>query len=147
MYGMRSQAAGLDTLAKAMMVARIPTHRRIISAKAPPGFLRPKKIADHRRFRMSCRAKIPRAILTSWRCQLFCHTRKAAIPIKAKSVVQTGAKSQLGGATFGFTRLAYQVGMAGVVNMAPITPASSQPTIAMVNLPHLPIFIFLLYYL
>jgi hypothetical protein len=39
-------------------------------------------------------------------------------------VIQTGPKSQLGGLNEGLLRVAYQVEIAGVVNIEPIIPAS-----------------------
>ena len=45
------------------------------------------------------------------------------MPIKKKSVVQTGAKSQLGGLKLGFSMLSYQVGIEGAVKKEPINPA------------------------
>ena len=56
--------------------------------------------------------------------------RAAAMPIIAYSVVQTGPNSHPGGVHAGFARVAYQVGIAGVVASAPSPPASSQSTIA-----------------
>jgi hypothetical protein len=46
------------------------------------------------------------------------------MPIKVKSVIQTGAKSQFGGAKLGFWSEAYHVGIEGVVNNEPIKPAA-----------------------
>jgi len=45
-----------------------------------------------------------------------------------------GPKTELGGVKAGFFRPAYQVGIAGVVKMAPIPPAPSQATIPIINL-------------
>jgi len=51
-------------------------------------------------------------------------TKYNDIPIKVKSVVQTGKNNQFGGEKVGFWRLAYQVGIDGVVNTEPIRPAN-----------------------
>jgi hypothetical protein len=45
-----------------------------------------------------------------------------------------GPKTELGGVKAGFFRPAYQVGIAGVVKIAPIAPAPSQTTILMISL-------------
>jgi hypothetical protein len=45
-YGSISQAAGFEILAKAMIVARMVSHRKKISTIAPPGLCRPKKMID-----------------------------------------------------------------------------------------------------
>lgn len=52
--------------------------------------------------------------------------RNSEIPIRAYSVVHTGAKSQFGGAIFGLRRPLYHVGIEEIVKMEPITPAISQ---------------------
>ncbi len=59
-----------------------------------------------------------------------------------KSVVQTGAKSQLGGLKEGLFRVAYQVGIEGVVKKEPINPAERQTRTETANLPKLLILIF-----
>ena len=79
-------------------------------------------------------AKIMMAIFTRFLSQPFSQTSQRATPIRAKSVVQTGAKSQLGGANSGLTKPAYQVGMAGAVKNEPTIPANSQTTIAKISL-------------
>ena len=47
------------------------------------------------------------------------------MPIKKKSVVQTGAKIQFGGFRDGLVRVLYQVGIAGAVNIEPSDPITS----------------------
>jgi len=49
-------------------------------------------------------------------------------------VIQTGPKMELGGVKAGFFRPLYQVGIAGVVKIAPIPPAPSQMTMLIINL-------------
>ena len=49
-------------------------------------------------------------------------------------MVQAGANNQLGGVKGGFSSAAYQVGIAGVVNMEPMTPAHMQAMILNINL-------------
>jgi hypothetical protein len=56
----------------------------------------------------------------------FRQTKKAEIPISKKRVVHTGAKTQLGGLKVGLTKVAYQVGIAGVVKIDPKTPTNWQ---------------------
>jgi hypothetical protein len=48
------------------------------------------------------------------------------MPIRTKRVVQTGAKIQSGGLNDGFVRVAYQVGIEGLVKIEPIKPANRQ---------------------
>lgn len=48
-------------------------------------------------------------------------------------MVQTGAKTQLGGAKTGLFKAAYQVGIAEVVNNEPTTPAAKQTPIDKIN--------------
>jgi hypothetical protein len=48
--------------------------------------------------------------------------------MSANRVIQTGANNQLGGLKEGFFRVAYQVGIAGVVKTEPIKPAAWQMT-------------------
>lgn len=71
----------------------------------------------------------------------FCQIIKAAIPIKIKSVVQTGAKSQLGGLNEGLVKEVYQVGIDGVVKKEPMTPDIKQTPTEMINFQKLLIFI------
>lgn len=56
-------------------------------------------------------------------------------------MVQTGPKIQLGGFKGPFVKPAYQVGMDGVVNRAPMTPANSVMIIERMNLITLLVFI------
>jgi len=59
---------------------------------------------------------------------------EADIPINRYSVIQAGANSQFGGVKGGFSRAAYHVGIAGVVNADPMRPAHWQATILMNSL-------------
>jgi len=63
------------------------------------------------------------AILTSCLSRPFRHTRKNAIPISIKRVVQTGPNTQLGGVHIGFAIRVNHVGMEEKVAMEPIKPA------------------------
>lgn len=107
-----------------MIVAKIASQRAIISTKAAPGLCRPKKRIDQREFRTSWMIKITKAPLTPLLFNPLRQTKKAATPIKVKSVIQIGAKTQFGGANWGLTKLAYQVGIDGAVNIEPTTPAN-----------------------
>jgi hypothetical protein len=49
-------------------------------------------------------------------------------------VIQTGPKAELGGVKAGFFKPAYQVGIAGIVKIAPMLPAPSQAAILTINL-------------
>lgn len=55
------------------------------------------------------------------------------MPIKIKSVVQTGEKIQLGGLKLGLLRFAYQVSIEGVVKSEPIKPIKSGGINEMIN--------------
>ena len=59
------------------------------------------------------------------------------MPIKKYKRVQAGPNSQLGGAKKGFSRVAYQVGIAAAVKGVPSRPTSSQAIIEVRNLPNL----------
>ncbi len=134
MYGTRSQAEGFEILAKAIIVESIASHRKMISIKAAPGDCRLKKIIDQNVFKTSCPIKISRAILTSFRSKPFFHTRNAAIPMRAKRVVQTGPNTQFGGASSGLASVLYQSAIEEVVNIAPVMPASSEIAMATMSL-------------
>jgi len=62
--------------------------------------------------------------------------------MRIKRVVQTGPKSQLGGLKEGLFKVAYQVGMEGVVKKEPINPAERQTRTEIINFQKLLIFIF-----
>ena len=49
-------------------------------------------------------------------------------------MTQTGPKTELGGVKVGFFKLAYQLGIAGVVKIAPMTPAPWQATKLIISL-------------
>ena len=64
------------------------------------------------------------------------------MPMRANKAVQTGPKIQAGGLRAGLVRVAYQVGIDGIVNTEPIIPANSEATMAMINLNVLIVFIY-----
>lgn len=66
------------------------------------------------------------ATLTFFSLKPFNQTKNRAIPMKIKRVVQAGAKSQLGGLKEGLFKVAYQVGIEGVVKIEPKKPAPKQ---------------------
>jgi len=63
-----------------------------------------------------------KAILTCL-LRLLRHTRNVDTPINKNRIVQTGANIELGGVKDGFVRVAYQIGIDGVVKIEPINPA------------------------
>lgn len=73
-------------------------------------------------------------LLTSLFSSPLFHTKYADMPIRANRIVQTGAKSQLGGVKPGFLSVAYHVGIEGYVNSEPRTPAIWQTTIENISL-------------
>lgn len=133
MYGTRSQAAGLETFAKAIMVARMANHKNTISTKAKPGECNPKNIIDHKTFKASCPINMLKAAFTFFLFNPFCQTINSAMPISKNRAVQAGPNTQFGGASWGFSRLAYQPSIDGIVNTEPITAASWGIKIAMTN--------------
>ena len=141
MYGTRSQVAGLDIFAKAIIVARMASQRKIISTNAAPGLCKPKKMIDQNVLSTSWPINMPRAIFTSLRSSPLFQTKNAAIPMSAKSVVQTGPNTHAGGLNAGRARVAYQVEIEGVVNTEPMMPATSETIMAMISLSALFIFI------
>src|SRR5579859_7668523 len=104
MYGTRSQAAGREIFAKAMIVARMASQRKIISVNAPPGECDPKKIIDQQVFKISWMMNAPRAIFEFLFLNPFFQMRNRAMPMSTNSVVQTGANIQFGGAICGLAR-------------------------------------------
>jgi hypothetical protein len=48
--------------------------------------------------------------------------RKEAIPMRIKSNVHTGPKTQFGGASSGLASVAYHVGIDALVKRAPVSP-------------------------
>lgn len=106
-----------------------------ITTSPARGDLKPKKTTDHKALRISWTANTVRAILT---CRLFNplrHTRKADIPMRKNRVIHTGPINQPGGVKDGFLRVAYQVGIDGVVKTEPITPAIWQMPMLITSLP------------
>ena len=116
------------------MLASMATHMSAISIKAQPGARRPKKIMDQRVLSTNCTVNMESASRTSVRSSPLFHTRNAAIPMRRYRVVQTGAKIQLGGASSGLVRKAYQSGMAERVKSAPMRPAVWQMMMARMSL-------------
>src|SRR3989344_2718660 len=121
----------------------------IISKKAMSGDFSPKKITDQEIFSPSCRPKTAIAfssfqepthnlfeigfqysLLESFKetliCQFFSQTKYRDIPINRKRIVQTGAKTQSGGANPGLERPLYHEATAGAVKIDPTKPAPSQ---------------------
>jgi hypothetical protein len=132
----------LEIFANKIIEAKIKLHKIIISKKANIGECRPKKIIDQQVFKTSCPTKTAKAILTSQRFNPARQIKKAEIPIKVKSVVQTGAKIQFGGEKTGLANPAYQVAIDGVVKTEPTIPATWQIKIAKIAFETLLIFIF-----
>jgi len=101
-------------------------HKIEITTSPNIGDCIPKKMNDHSTFITSCTKNTISATLTPLSADPFLQTRKADTPIRIYSAVQTGANSQFGGEKLGLARVAYQVGMALLVNMEPIAPAARQ---------------------
>ncbi len=53
--------------------------------------------------------------------------------MRMKRIVQTGAKRQLGGLNEGLFKVAYQLGIEGVVKIEPIIPAKRQSEMEISN--------------
>jgi len=101
----------------------IANHSRVITIRPPNGEWNPKNTMDHNVLSVNCRANAVNAGFTFWLYCLLFQTRDNAAPIIVNKVIQTGAKTQLGGVNEGLFRLAYHVGMEGVVKKAPMKPA------------------------
>ena len=121
-------------------------HKASSSKKASPGWCKPKKIKDQRTFRTSWIQKIAmifaffqsplqnlfvqgfqvfpslvnKAFLT---CQFFFQTMNNDMPMRIKSIVQTGPKTHEGGFKAGLVKVEYQEAIAGIVKSDPIHPA------------------------
>jgi hypothetical protein len=132
-YGISRRPAVLDIFTNFIIVSRIKTQRMQISINPARGDLSPKNAADHSTFRINWTPKIESAFFTFSSSIPFCHIRNNEIPIIIKSVVHTGPNSQLGGANEGFMRVAYHVGIDGVVKTEPRTPAIRQIAILVIN--------------
>jgi len=115
----------------------------MIFTNANPGLCNPKKIIDQSTLSANCPANMSNAIFTFLSLReaagdeaisyLFFQIKKAAAPIKANNIVQTGAKIHAGGLIAGLASAAYQVGMEGMVKIEPIIPADSHIAIAIIN--------------
>jgi len=97
------------------------------------GDRRPKKRNDQSTLRKNCTPKIPSAICTSRFSVPHCQTRYSAVPMRMKSVIHTGANTQLGGAKNGFCRDAYQEPGPLVVTSEPRLPRMRQERIAAIS--------------
>jgi len=86
------------------------------------------------------------AIRTFFLFKPFCHTRYEAIPMRAKRVVHTGPKIQLGGASSGLINVAYHPVIDGKVKKEPTLPTNSEIRIAKIILTTVGIFIRLFYH-
>lgn len=115
------------------MVAKIALHISAISTSAHQRLCAPKKIIDQSVLSSSCTPNTDKAIFTSLRSMPFFQIRYAAIPMRAKSIVHTGANIQLGGAISGRTSVAYHVGIDEAVKKLPIMPAAWQIAMATIN--------------
>lgn len=111
---------------KEIIVRRIAIQSATISMSADNGECKPKKRIDQRTFKASWAEKILIAVLTLSFLTPLCQTKASAIPMSAKSVVQTGPKIHDGGLNEGLITFAYQFPIEGVVKIEPIIPASSQ---------------------
>ena len=90
----------------------------MISIPANMGFFKPKNRNDHKAFKANWMAKKIKALLTAAdSCSIRFQTSPAATPIIAYNMLQTGAKTQLGGLKLGFTSVGYQVVIAERVTM------------------------------
>lgn len=112
----------------------IASHKATIFTSAHRGLCKPKKTIDHNALRISWSPKTDRAFRTSGWVNPFFQIRKAAMPMSAYRIVQTGPNIQLGGLRAGLASVIYQVGIADAVKNVPIIPASSQMIIEKIHL-------------
>ena len=134
---MRRKAAGLEERKKRIMEASIKIQRNTIPTKAKPGFLNPKKSIDQSMLRMSCTEKTIIAMRLTLGPIVFLLFKKKynEMPIRVQSRDHAGAKSQLGGEKKGFSSKAYQVVIAGAVQIEPMIPGIQQTIIEAINNP------------
>jgi len=103
------------------------------------GFFKPKKAKLQPTLTASCVANktIPMSLT------LFLgdsQTKNKAVPTKMNNMVHTGPNTQLGGVNEGLFNAAYHVGMACMVGIAPMMPASKHTpidTISLITVPDL----------
>ena len=124
-YGIRSIPAVLLIFQKCWMVSTINPQRNPMHTNPAIGERIPKNRNDQRTFKPNWMPNHVRAFFTGFFVKPFCHTRYAAIPMRANSVVQTRPNSQLGGARGGFTRPTYHTGILGIVAREPREPIIS----------------------
>jgi hypothetical protein len=95
--------------------------------------LRPKNKKDQTAFKTSC---TPNTVSAGLMVSLFLNfalsysiqTIYKEIAINTYNAVQTGPKTQFGGAKLGFVRVAYQVEIAGIVKNEPTAAAKKHTT-------------------
>ena len=140
------------------------------SKNAKPGWRKLKNVTDHKIFKISCNQKIkiififchlPVANFSDkgfhalpfenvkifFIAKFFDQTRYNEIPISKNKIIQTGAKSQLGGIKPGLFKAVYQSLTEDTVKIEPTIPASSQTIMLIVILNILSLFIKYKFYL
>jgi len=123
MYGNSNKPAVLDILWNFRIVSTIKTQRKTISIKPSKGDLNPKKRNDQTTFSISCKPNKDKEFLTCLFFNPLFQTKYKEIPIRVKSINQTGAKSQLGGVKLGFCNVVYHVWIEEEVKIEPTIPA------------------------
>lgn len=134
MYGTSNPPARFEILRKLRMVNSIANQRATITIKPNRGDLNPKKAIDQSILNKSWTQKMTKAILTPGKSKPLRQTKNADSPIIMNSVIQTGENSQLGGVKDGFLKVAYQMGMEGVVKIEPMIPANWQTIMLITSL-------------
>lgn len=122
-----------DTLRNRMIVTRMAIHSSTMTIRPPNGDFNPKKTTDHNTFSRSCTMNTDRALVTCIDFVPWRQIRNIAMPMNKYNTTQTGPKSQLGGLNAGFSRVAYHVGIWGIVKNEPTTPASSHTAMLRTN--------------
>jgi hypothetical protein len=129
-----SQLADLEILQPKIIKNKIESHKIIISPTAQPGWCQPKNKTDQKIFRSKLKIKITKNQFRIFVLFFKFQTKNKLMPIKINRIVQTGPKSQLGGANAGRFKLTYQLLIFGAVKIEPTKAAPKQVMIETVNL-------------
>lgn len=97
----------------------IEIQRRIISINARKGFLIPKNIPVHIKFKNNWIENITIASVFTFS---EINTKQREIPMSVYNSVQTGPNIQLGGLNLGFFCFEYQLGIDLILNKEPKNP-------------------------
>jgi hypothetical protein len=117
-------AAGFENFQKSIIKSAIDIQSKAILINANNGICIPKNMTGHKKFKNSCREnKTNKEFFCFF--NFFCKIKNNETPIKKYSVIQTGAKIQLGGLKKSLCKATYQVVIEGIVKIVPKKPTPS----------------------